>query len=127
MPHAQSLDGIESGAYYAHVRGKSREKHYRRKDVVFIDGIEHEQHLHYPVPEKYAPHEERAIRAYIAEQLQDAIYFNRKIEIDHIFPLSRGGQHRLHNLQALEKEENRGKNDNMTPDDYRVYTKNLFG
>ena len=127
MPYAASLDSIESGAYYAHSRGRSREKYYRRKDKVIIDGQEHEQHWHYPVPEQYAEHEERAIKAFIAEQLQDAIYYNQPVEIDHIFPLSRGGQHRLYNLQALPKDENRTKNDDMTVNDYKIYCKNLFG
>ena len=127
MSYQQSLDSLESTGYHTHATGKQRERAYRRKDKVFVDNEWQEQHPHYPVPVKYAEYEERAIKAYIAELKQDAIYFNKEIHIDHIYPIARGGRHELRNLQALSPEDNLDKCADMTIEDYKEFTKRWFG
>ncbi len=42
-------------------------------------------------------------------------------EIDHIYPVSKGGSHSLYNLRILSKEENRSKSAKVSADDWALY------
>jgi hypothetical protein len=123
---------------FEHGRAVERAKDAQRRllktntpEFVLLDGEWHEvdrRETYRVFGEALLPAKERKV---IQELYLEAQYLTETTgiehHVDHIQPLSKGGDHLMYNLQILTAEENRSKNDTFREEDKIELARRLFG